>query len=359
MFQVNRKALESELALLQTVAEKKSTMPILSTVLFDFDGELLTLTASDIDSTIITKISASGEAWSGCIPMRQLGDLSRLLYGDVLTFLPENERVTIKLDKSRHKLPAFGADKFPEITQPEMNMTTMDGAVLSKALQRALRCVSTDAKESWMQGVSFRSWDDKVFVTATNSRHLATTEIEAALEIDAVIPIKAATALVKFLDGEVEIGASENQIIFRQGTRVFTARLLDVKFPDWRPLVPGLFKHSIVLDPESARLAFKLAAVTASETALIPIPLRLTISKGELAIETAETDRGHSAESLPIECPTLNGDSVSRSVNGSHFIGFLDADLKTIMSFNDDLRIIRLSPETEPNYRYITMALKV
>lgn len=358
MFKVNRKALETELALLQSVAEKKGTMPILSTVLFSFDGETLTLTGSDIDTTLVTQIPASGEKWSGCIPSRQLYDLSRLLYGDEISFSPGDGRVAIKLGRSSHRLPAFSVDEFPLPEYPNVEFVTLNGAVLSKAIERALRCITADAKEFWMQGVSLCSREGKLAVTATNSRHLASTSIETSLNVDLLIPVKAATAMVKFLDSEVGIGASENQIIFKQGAKTFTARLMDAKFPDWRPLVPGHFKHKIALDPEVSRQAFRLVSVTARETAMIALPFRLSVNNSEIEIETEETERGKSSEIIAVECPTLNGNTLSRGVNGQHFITFFDEGQKTTMSFNDDMRIIQLTYENDPDYRYITMALK-
>lgn len=358
MFKVNRKALETELALLQTVAEKKGTMPILSTVLFSFDGEMLTLTGTDVDTTLVTTIPASGEEWSGCIPSRQLYDLSRLLYGDEINFVPGDGRVTIKLGRSSHKLPSFSVSDFPLPKVPQVEFVALNGAKLSKAIERALRCVTSDAKEHWMQGVSLRSHDGNLSVTATNSRHLASTAIETALNVDLLLPVKAATALVKFLDGETEAGASENQVIFRQGAKTFTARLMDAKFPDWRPLVPGHFKHTLFLDPETSQQAFRLVSVTARETAMIALPFRLSVNSSEMEIQTEETERGKSSETITIDCPTLNGNTLSRGVNGQHFITFFDEDQKTVMSFNDDMRIIQLTYEGDPDYRYITMALK-
>lgn len=358
MFKVNRKALETELALLQSVAEKKGTMPILSTVLFSFNGETLTLKATDIDTTLETEIPASGDGWSGCIPSRQLYDLTRLLSGEEINFTPNEGRIVVKWGRSSHKLPWSSINEFPLPEHQSVDYFTLDGSRLSRAIERALRCITADAKDFWMQGVSLRSLNGKLSVTATNSRHLATTEIETDLAVDVLLPGKAATALIKFLDGEVEVGVSENQIIFKQGPKTFTARLLDAKFPDWRPLVPASFKHKIELEAEPTKQAFRLVSVTAVERALIALPFRLSVNQSEMEIQTEETERGKSSEVVSIQCPSLNGNTLSRGVNGAHFISAFDEGQKTTMSFNDDMRIIQLTYESEPEYRYITMALK-
>lgn len=359
-FTVPRKALADELALLQTVAERKGTIPILSTVKVAVVDGLCRLVATDMDMALSTELPAAGESWAGCVPSKQLYELVRLFNGDMIEFTPkDNERIQVKWGKSKHLLPVSPVSQFPAIEQPQAATATTAGLALRTALERAAKCVSPDAVEFWMQGVALRTHDDMLHVAATNSRQLAVTQIPLALSIDVLLPVRAVTALATLLsDDDVTFGATANHAVFQQDKRVFTTRLLDTKFPDWRPLLPPTYHHQVILDAEPTRQAFKLASVTAREAALIRIPLRLTLSRDEMLIETVESERGHSAEVVAIDCPTLNGDSLSKGVNGAHFINFLDSDTKAVMSFNNDLRLIQLSPEGEPNYRYITMALK-
>lgn len=360
MFTVNRKQLESELSVLQSVAEKKGTIPILSTVRMDVADGLCRLVATDMDMALATELPAAGEPWAGCVPSKQLYELTRLFSGEHIEFTPkENERIQVKWGKSKHLLPVSPVSQFPAVERPSLTTAILNGPTLRTAIERANRCVSPDAVEHWMQGVALRSHGETLHVAATNSRHLAVTEIPLALKIDVLMPIRATAALVGLLgDGEVAFGASANHAVFQQDKRVFTTRLMDARFPDWRPLLPPSYHHQVILDAETTRQAFKLASVTAREVALIRVPLRLTITRNEMLIETTESERGHSAEVIAIDCPTLNGEGLSKGINGAHFINFLDSDAKAVMSFNNDLRLIQLSPEGEPNYRYITMSLK-
>lgn len=360
-FTINRKALLDELALLATVAETKTTMPILATTKFDFDGSLLTLTATNMDTSLVTSLSATGEAWSGCVPSKQLYELTRLLNGEEIQFSPdvENERIAVKWGKSRHKLPTYEAGNFPVITQPQVKVTVIDGPTLRKALERALRCITTDATEFWMQGVSLRTIEEKLYVVASNSRQTAICAIESTLNADVLVPWRAVASLVKLIDeGEVSVGIGENQVVFQQGVHTFTARLLDAKFPNWQPLIPTAFKYTVPLESESALPAFKLAAVTAYETALIPIPLLLIFGRDRITIETRESERGHSSETIAVSCEAVNGSSPYIGINGAHFISFLGDTEKVVLSFNDNPGPLLLSPADEPDYRYITMALK-
>lgn len=359
-FVINRKALESELAVLQVVAEKKSTIPALATVRMIIADGMAQLTATDLDMSLSTQVPAAGEAWSGCVPSKQLYELTRLFNGDTVEFSEkDNARLQVKWGKSKHLLPTLPVSQFPQLEQPQPETAVISGVVLRTALERAVACTSSKGSQAWMHGVAFRSHDGQLYIVASNNPQTAVSAITSPLTLDLLLHVNAATALVKLLaDADVMIGANDNQLVATQGNRTFISRLMDARFPDWRPLIPASFQHAITLDPEPARQAFRLASVTARETALIPIPLRLTIAKDELTVETAESERGHSSETLAITCPTLNGERLTRGVNGQHFIGFLDADAKTVMSFNDDLRLVQLSYEGEPDYRYITMTLK-
>ncbi len=359
-FVINRKALEVELAALQAVAEKKSTIAALSTVRMIVADGMAQLTATDLDMSLSTQVPAAGESWSGCVPSKQLYELTRLLQGEQVEFEPkDNERIQVKAGRSKHLLPTLPINQFPQLEQPQPEMVTIGGAMLRTAVERAIACTSTKGAQAWMHGVAFRSYDSQLYIVASNNPQTAVSAIASPLIIDLLLHVNAATALTKLLaDGDVTIGANANQMIVTQAGRTFVSRLLDAKFPDWRPLIPATFQHTVTLDPESARQVFRLASVTAKEMALIPIPLRLTIAKDELTVETAESERGHSSETLAINCATLNGEKLTRGVNGQHFISFLDSDTKTVMSFNNDLRLIQLSYEGEPDYRYITMTLR-
>ncbi len=359
-FQINRAALAQELSLMQIVAEKKSTIPILQCVRMIIANGVAQLTATDLDMSLSTQVPAAGEPWSGCVPSKQLYELTRLLQGEQVEFQPQdNGRIQVKCGRSKHLLPTLPITQFPQVEQPQPEMTTVSGEKLRTAIERAVACVSPKATQMWMHGVVFRSLDDGLYIAASNNPQTAVSQISVAFNMDLMIHAQAATALTKLLaDDDASIGANKNQLICVQDDRTFIARLLDAKFPDWRLFIPATFQHVITLDSEVAGQSFKLASVTAREIALIPVPLRLTIVKDELTVETVESERGQSLETLTVDCPTLNGDKLTCGVSGQHFIGFLSANEKTVMRFNDDLRMFQLSPADEPSYRYITMTMK-
>lgn len=364
-FSVNRKALETELSLLQSVAEKKGTIPILSTVLLSMRDGTLTITGTDMDMSLTVQLDATGDAWEGCVPSKPLFELSRLLADEQVEFTPkdDNKRLQLGKGKSKHLLWVFDLASFPAIERVDTITETVDGKALRVAIERGLQCVGSsrdsDSKTWWMQGVAFRSFDGYLHIAGTNSRHFSVSQIQSTVDADVIIPTRAAQALARIIkDDPIDIGFTEGHAVFRQGSRLFFTRLLVAKFPDWRLFVPESFKHSVELDPERARLAFRLVSVTSEEAAMVPIPLTLTVSKDELLLETRETDKGYSAESIAIECPTLNGDSLKAGGNGVHFLGFIQPDTKTILSFNDNLQLYRLSYTDDPNYYYITMALR-
>lgn len=361
MFQVNRKDLLTELALLQLVAEKRGTIPALAYLRFDFSGETLTITGTDMDTSLTTTLAASGEAWAGCLASKQLHELVKLLSDEDLQFIPkDNGRVQIGKGKSKHVLSTIAIDEFPAVDAVNISTLTIDGKTLRVAVERALVCVGDNKDQHWMQGVAFRSKDGKLSVAGTNSAQFAVSEIASEIFADCIVPTKAVQALVRIIGDEpLELGFSNNHAMIIQGSRRITTRLLDAKFPDWNHFIPPSFAHRIVLDPEATQLAFKRACVLSDSVSEVRRPVKFSISKSELTIESRESDSGHSVESVAIDCPTLNGEVLTRGVNGHHFISFLNPETKPFIVFNDDLFCFQLGYEGEPDYRYVTMPLRV
>lgn len=364
MFKVNREQLATEIGLLQTVAEKKGTIPALAYLLFQIEDNLLTITGTDMDMSLSVQVDVSGEPWSGGVPSKQLYDLSKLLSDAEIEFTPkDNGRIQVGKGKSRHLLLTIDPEHFPAIDKVDTQIVSVDGKALRVAVERGLQCVgntrSDNVKDWWMQGLAFRSIDKRLHIAGTNSRHFAVSQIDALIDSDVIIPTRACQSLAKIIeDGPAEIGVTENHAVFRQGARLFVTRLLVGKFPDWRLFLPESFQHSTPLDAELARLAVRLASVTAEESLFIPIPLTVTFSKNEILLETKETDKGYSAQSLAVEIPSLNGDALKAGANGAHFLQFLEPGTKPILKFNGDMKMFRLSYEDDPDYCYVTMSLR-
>lgn len=329
MFRVNRKALLDELILLQTAAEAKTTMPILAYVMFSLAGNALSLTATNIDVTITTEIEAEGDPWSGCLPSAQLYALVKLLSEETLTFQLKDERVEVKAERARHKLPIMPIADFPQsgglagegFTLSLPLLKQMIASTAFSALPSVDHLKPADIKYT---GLSLRSQDGKLEAMASCKGVTAIAETATDAPPFAVILPRQATAALQRLEGEtVTVKHSENLVQFVSGPRTITARQLMGQFPQWRQFVPA-FPWEVSVGVGELRDAIRRAAVTMGvDNAVGYEPMRATFSREALLIETRGGDKGKSEELVNTQS-SLNGDSLA--------IGFINGQVLDVLS---------------------------
>lgn len=328
-FVINRKALAEELALLQTAAETKTTMPILAYVMFGLVGNVLTLTATNIDVSITTEIEAEGESWSGCLPSAQLYALVKLLDEETITFQLKDERMEVRAGRARHKLPVMSAGQFPEIERLESEGFMLDLALLNQmvsatafsALSPVDHLKPADIKYT---GLSLRSRDGTLEAMASCKGVTAIAETATdAPPFAVILPRQAASALQRLGGETVTVKHSENLVQFISGPRTITARQLMGQFPQWRQFVPE-FPWEVSVSVGELQAAIRRAAVTMGvDNAVGYEPMRATFSRESLLIETRGGDKGKSEEFIAVQS-NLNGDSLP--------IGFINGQVLSVLA---------------------------
>lgn len=355
-FTIPRKALAEELAALQSVAERKTTMPILEYVMLGLVGDTLTLTASSIDISLITEIKAEGEAWGGCVPCKQLYQLVKLFSGETVSFKPKDNEISVRSERAKHRLPLAKASEFPEIEQADSERVGVPAETFAEMLNSVAFAVlqASDSLSNSQQrftGVNLIVRDGRLSLTGTNITRLANAScaVESPLAIDVIIPGDALPALRMLTTGTVEIGLTGTLIYFVNGQRrLYVRRLHDDKFPDWRAMFPQTFDHTAIIATEELSTAIRRAMLTqsVSEKRLVTLGLRWTWTNGELLIETKGNDRGKSDELLTIESPTLNGTSVAIGIDGQPVLDALPRmGERVTMKFSPASNTVQLLPD--------------
>lgn len=328
MFSVNRKTLMDELSLLQTAAEVKSTMPVLAYVRFVLSENILTLTATSIDVSVVTRIQAEGQAWDGCLPSASLYSLAKLLTDDTLVFTQKDNRVQVKAGRARHLLPLLPAGDFPlveglggdgfSLSLPLL--TRMIDATAFSVLPFVDHLKPSDIK---FTGVSMRSSGGKLEVAASQKVVTGIAEVATNVpDFTILIPQQAAASL-KRLSGEVVvIKHTESAAEFTAGPRTVIVRQLMGEFPQWRGFVPE-FPWAATLSGDELRAAIRRATVTMGiDNAVGYEPMKATFDKESVLIETRGGDRGKSDEIVSSQS-NLNGDTIS--------IGFVNGQVLSVL----------------------------
>lgn len=358
-FTVNRKLLLSELAGLQSVAERKGTIPILSTILFQFDGEYLYLTATDLDRTMLTRLPASGEPWGGCVPARQLYALARLLEGDGVTLTPQpNGRLQVKCGAGKHLLPTYPTTEFPAVDTPSDGLLTLDAALLTAMIQSVQFSMLPDngvvkAADQRFTGLQMSLGEGKFRLEASRKVTFAVAECVAEGEtFTTIIPPSAINALLALADsGNVTIGITESRATFHNGERTLIARLFVAnQFPDFTKLIPE-FTQSATVESSALKLAIQRSLLTTNTDRLNrPESLKLTFAQKELTVESQGGDSGKSDELIPVTS-NLNGEAQVFGIFGNQILDWLAVAGNQVKVELNAPTLIRLSSEGEQTFK--------
>jgi len=364
MFTINRQVLAREFALLQTVAEKKGTIPILSSIKVECQGDLTVLTGTDLDATIISKVESSGEAWAGCVPLRQLFSLVKLLDGENLEFSERpNGRLEIKSGQSKHLIPFEPIERFPEVAIPKEQGVSLDGAVLGamvKATAFWIRPSEDGLKATeWKQtGLSLRSDEKSLEVMSFRRTAAAIATLSASLpKFNVIIPRQAVSAL-SYFNEDLQMIVTENQVAFIGATRTLSARILEGEFPAWRTFLPT-YEHRVEV-PETFTDTIKRVSVTTEGQRATFEVLKLTIAKDSLKLESRGGDNGQSEEILPTTS-TLNGKTVAIGIHGNQTVEALSrSDCNITCEFVDGTQPMIFTPANKDfELCYLTMPCRL
>lgn len=364
MITVNRKELATELSLLSSVAETKNTIPVLLNALLDFNGSALKLVATDLDVTLIAEIEATGDAWAGCVPLRDFAKLARLFSGDEIKLSPDRSRLQILWGRSKHQLPVVEALNFPDVQmQPKSEPVTF-GADILKAMSRCLSSILRG--HDTLSGVLVEYKDSELSIVSTDKHRLSASEFpfEAGGDFSVVLPGKAVSVIVKTFDGDMVFSYDENKVSFQQGSRTLISRLLAGQFPNWRMVLPKNLKHHAEALTAEVQDAVRRAMITAEERTLSDgskarDAIRLILTRDSLTVKTLETDKGMSEEVVDIQS-SLNGDSVLVGLNADYLLDALSSVGEQVkIGFTDGSGVIQLQPLNNDSFRHVIMPVRV
>lgn len=246
-FRVNPAKLYKELSLCKKVMSGKPVLPILENYLFVLDGDVLTVTASDTENTIRTRLDVSGEGSSLriCVAGGLLLGLLSTLKGDEVSFSFEegDSMMHIGSGRNTYDVPCFDAADFPLV--PEVG----DGKAfkvsctkLSGLLGGVSYAMSKDTLRPAMSGTLFDIAGGVLTAVATDAHVFATGSVALSGgdgEVSCIVPAKT-IALVSGLlgDGDVDLTVGERNIRFSTERTEVIARIVDGRYPNYKAVVP-------------------------------------------------------------------------------------------------------------------------
>jgi len=310
------------------IVEKRHTLPILSNVLMEKEGNRLTLLATDIEIQIKTSTAAaSREKVALTVAARKLQDILRSLAEDAEVSLTLDEkRLQVKAGRSRFNLQTLPAEDFPRMLLSDANQTRLK--LSQKQVKRLLALVQYAMAQQdiryYLNGLLLLVKGNEICVVATDGHRLAyarETLAEQLPSIEVILPRKTVIELSRQLqenDDALEIALTPTQAQFRFGTIEFVSKLIDGKFPDYDRVIPKTHDKLVMLSRQILLQSLQRAKILTNEKTP---GVRLVFSTGSLKIIGNNTEREEAQEEIEIG---FSGETIDIGFNVNYLLDILN-----------------------------------
>jgi DNA polymerase-3 subunit beta len=311
---IERATLLRCLSHVQSVVERRNTIPILSNVLIEagHDGALRVM-ATDLDLQVVEHMQAVSVEAPGAITVSAhlLFDIARKLPdGSQVSLQTADNRMVVKAGRSRFQLPTLPRDDFPVIVEGDLPTSfELPAATLAQLIDRTRFAISTEETRYYLNGIFLHVAEDELKAAATDGHRLARFTLarpEGAEGMpDVIVPRKCVAELRKLLDeaadSNVLIDLSPSKIRFSLGGDkgvVLTSKLIDGTFPDYTRVIPTGNDKLLRLDPKSFWQGVDRVATIATEKTRA---VKMALDNDRVTLSVTSPDNGTAAEELPAD----------------------------------------------------------
>jgi DNA polymerase III subunit beta len=309
---IERSAFLKALNHVQSVVERRNTIPILSNVLVQADKDRVKLTATDLDIEIVETVAAEAHrTGAATVPAHMLYDIVRKLPDGAQLELdqgPDGSRVSIHAGRSRFALQALPPEDYPDLSSGEFgNSFTLAAKDLKSLIEKTRFAISTEETRYYLNGIYLHQarGEDMLRAVATDGHRLAQAQVAlpagAAGMPGVIVPRKTVLEVVKLLEsgeGEVAVSLSSSKIRFAIGNLVLTSKLIDGTFPDYERVIPRNHDKVLIADTKSFADAVDRVSTISQEKSRA---VKLSLSDGKMTLVVNNPDSGSAEEEIAVD----------------------------------------------------------
>ncbi len=358
---IDKADLQNILKKVISATEKKSVLPALANFLIEAKDGKLIVQGTDLEVHVLASVFADvKEEGIVSVNAKKLTDISRLLPQNEVLLKLEDDKLKVKSGKTKYNLPTFPTDEFPQMYPfPQDTSFTISGEELINAINKTIYATAKDETRFALQGVLFKSIDNKIDVVATDGHRLALYTIEktGAGDIDEILPQKALNELKKLITGleDVEVASTDQYAFFKTSDWILMTRLMEGTFPDYTQVIPTEFSIEILVNKKEFIEGVKrVSAILEGE----PKPIKLTLLENKLELKTFSPEFGEAVDELEIE---YSGDEYSMGFNAKYIldaVNVIDTENIQIKFTNPNAQTLFL-PEDNNKYQAIVMPMEI
>ena len=306
---IERATLLKSLGHVQSVVERRNTIPILSNVLIEArDDGSLRLMATDLDLQVDESVPANvTQAGATTLSAHTLFDIIRKLpEGSQVELSAAEGKMQINAGRSRFSLSTLPRDDFPVIAEGELpTRFELPAATLRQVIEKTRFAISSEETRYYLMGIFLHVIDDQLRAAATDGHRLARVTLAkpdgADGMPDVIVPRKAVAELYRLLEeleGTVEISLSPTKIRFGLGSAVLTSKLIDGTFPDYNRVIPTANDKLLKLDPKSFSAGVDRVSTIASEKTRA---VKMSVDRDKVTLSVTSPENGLATEELPAD----------------------------------------------------------
>lgn len=335
---IERSALQKTLTHVQSVVERRNTIPILSNVHLEAKNGRLHMTATDLDIQITDSAEAGvQEEGKTTVPAQTLLEIVRKLPdGSQVSLETIDGRMKIVAGRSRFQLPTLPTDDFPILPRGDMGHTfTMTTKALDEALRNTRYAMSNEETRYYLNGIYIHEKGEGLLAAATDGHRLSRTAVDTGEQPlkgipDVIMPRKAVGELMKLIgeyDGDIEISVSNSKIGFDIGHLSMTTKTVDGTFPDYTRVIPTA--NGIIVRADVKTLAAAIDRVTTIATEKTRA-VKFKVENGLITLTVVSPENGNANDEVACE----NSGSIDIGFNAR----YLTETLGYIKSQNVEMR---------------------
>jgi DNA polymerase-3 subunit beta len=364
-FTISREVLLQPLSQVIGVVERRQTLPVLANFMLTARDGRLTVTGTDMEVELISSVPANvsldGEI---TVPARKLVDIIKALPdGSNISFSMADDKATLSAGRSRFTLSTLPASEFPATDQVEtLEDIAVAEATLKKMMDKTSFAMANQDVRYYLNGLLFDFSGEELRAIATDGHRLAICDLDSSVDISSdrqlIVPRKGVMELSRMLSGnadEVTLAIGRNHIRLVKGDTIFTSKLIDGRFPDYKAVVPVGADKQMLVDKALFIQALQRAAILSNEKYK---GVRLEASGSTIKIVAHNPQHEEAVEEIEAE---LNFDRLAVGFNVTYLLDALmavDTEQVSLELKDANSSCLVSAPDSNIN-RHVVMPLKL
>ena len=325
---IERATLLKSLSHVQSVVERRNTIPILSNVLIEAreDGSIR-LMATDLDLQVDESVPANvATPGATTVSAHTLFDIVRKLPdGSQVELNAADGKMQLSAGRARFNLSTLPRDDSPVIAEGELpTRFELPAATLRQIIDKTRFAISTEETRYYLMGIFLHLADDQLKAAATDGHRLARVTVAkpdgADGMPDVIVPRKCVAELRKLLDeleGTVEVSMSPTKIRFGLGSAVLTSKLIDGTFPDYNRVIPTANDKLLKIDPKSFAQGVDRVSTIASEKTRA---VKMMVDRDKVTLSVTSPEAGTATEEIAAD---YGSDGIEIGFNARYLLDIL------------------------------------